>query len=148
MKSGTQFLQQLLECIEESPLRMTRKRERLLGALVSFDRPVLASELRERAGLPESDLVTVYRTLEAFEGIGIGQRIPLENGGSLFELTAPHDHHHHFVCRQCHRTERLDLCLANDLEEQAQRLGFSEITHTMEVYGVCEDCRPAPASAG
>ncbi|MEM1058684.1 MAG: Fur family transcriptional regulator [Verrucomicrobiota bacterium] len=141
MKSGQQFLRRLLDCIEDSPLRLTRKRRGLLEVMTSFDRPFLASELLEKARLPTGDLVTIYRTLEAFEGIGIVQRIPLENGGHLFELTEPHDHHHHFVCRQCYRTERLDLCLANDLEKRARRLGFSDITHTMEVYGLCADCR-------
>jgi len=127
-------------------LRLTHKRERLLGALVALDRPVSAAALREKADLPESDLVTVYRTLEAFEGIGIVQRIPLEDSGCLFELTEPGDHHHHFVCRQCHQTERLDLCLAEDLEIQARQLGFTNVTHLMEVYGLCEDCQPTSTS--
>lgn len=135
----------MLQVIEESPLRMTAKRERLLGALVALDRPVTAAALRDKADLPETDLVTVYRTLEAFEGIGIIQRIPLEETGCLFELTEPGDHHHHFVCRACHRTERLDLCLGDELEARAQSLGFTQISHLMEVYGLCSDCQPAAA---
>jgi len=135
------FLQRILQTIEKSPLRMTRKRERLLGALVATERPVSAAELRDNANLPESDLVTVYRTLEAFESIGIVQKIPLEDSGYLFELTEHNDHHHHFVCRECHHTERLDLCMGKQLEEHAQKLGFTEINHLMEVYGLCKDCQ-------
>ncbi len=146
MKRAKGFLQRIIQAIKRGPLRMTRKRERLLGALLAMDRPVSAAALRDKAGLPESDLVTVYRTLEAFEGVGIIQRIPLEESGCLFELTEPDDHHHHFVCRECHRTERLDLCLAIELEEQARKLGFTQINHLMEVYGLCEDCQPAAAS--
>lgn len=145
MKRDKEFLKLMLNAIENGSLRMTRKRKRLLETLLKLDRPVPASELRDKAGLPESDLVTVYRALEAFEGIGIIQRIPLEESGCLFELTEPQDHHHHFVCRECHRTERLDLCLAQELENQAQRLGFTEVTHLMEVYGFCKECRPASA---
>lgn len=126
---------------------MTRKRERLLAAMVATDRPVSAAALRDKADLPESDLVTVYRTLETFEGIGIIQRIPLEESGSLYELTEPNDHYHHFVCRECHRTERLDLCLGQELEMQAHTLGFTQVTHLMEVYGLCEDCKAASSSA-
>lgn len=137
----------LLEAIKSGPLRMTRKRERLLQTLAGLDRPVSAATLREKADLPESDLVTVYRTMDAFEGIGIVQRIPLEDTGCLFELTEPDDHHHHFVCRECHRTERLDLCLGKELEAQAKRLGFSELRHLMEVYGVCGECRTIEPSS-
>lgn len=146
MRREKRFLQRILQTIETGPLRMTVKRERLLGALVAMDRPMSAAALRDKAGLPESDLVTVYRTLEAFEGIGIIQRIPLEESGCLFELTEPGDHHHHFVCRECHRTERLDLCLAKELEDRAEKLGFSQVSHLMEVYGLCKDCQPASSS--
>ena len=141
MKHNKGFLQRILQHIKESPLRMTRKRERLLGALIAMERPVSAADLRDSAGLPESDLVTVYRTLDAFESVGIVQRIPLEENGCLFELTELNDHHHHFVCRECHRTERLDFCVGKQLEERAQKLGFTEITHIMEVYGLCKACR-------
>ena len=122
---------------------MTRKRERILCSMMAMDRPVTAAYLRKVTDLPETDLVTVYRTLEAFEGIGIIQRIPLEDSGCLFELTDPEDHHHHFVCRECHRTERLDVCLAKDFEDQAKKLGFTQVNHLMEVYGLCGDCQPA-----
>lgn len=145
MRRDKGFLPRILKAIESGPLRMTRKRERLLGALLATDRPVSASVLRDKTGLPESDLVTVYRTLEAFEKIGILQRIPLEESGCLFELTEPDDHHHHFVCRECHRTERLDLCLAKELEDRAKELGFIEVTHLIEVYGLCKDCQPTSA---
>ena len=110
-----------------------------------MDRPASALEIRERASLPESDLVTVYRSLEALESIGVLQRVPLENGTQLFELTAPDDHFHHLICRKCHRTERLDFCLHGVFEERARAAGFTEVSHTIEVYGLCSDCGPAPA---
>lgn len=131
---------EVTEHLRNSPLRVTRKRERILDALLAFDRPVSALEVLKCAGLPESDLVTVYRTLEAFESITIVQRIPLESGGHIFELIAPGDHHHHFICRHCNHAERLDLCLMKDFEKKAFQLGFTELTHLMEVYGLCRDC--------
>jgi len=124
--------------------RMTKKRERILDALLSFDRPASAEELRERAELPASDLVTVYRNLDAFDSVGVLQRIPLENGTQLFELTSPGEHFHHLICRECHRAERLDVCVGAEVVRKAKAKGFSELAHIMEVYGICEDCeRPA-----
>ncbi len=134
------ILSEITECLRKSPLRVTRKREQILGAMLTLDRPASAAEIRTQANLPESDLVTVYRTLEAFSEIGITQSIPLENGTNLYELTAPGDHHHHFICRNCHRTERIDLCLAHELEERANSLGYTQITHILEVYGFCPEC--------
>ena len=138
-----QLLEAVTQRLRSSSLRVTRKRERILGALLSLDRPASAAEVAERAGLPETDLVTVYRTLEAFQSIGIVQRVILENGNQLFELTGPDEHFHHLICRQCHHTERLDVCYYSKLEAEARDRGFREISHVMEVYGLCAHCREA-----
>jgi Fe2+ or Zn2+ uptake regulation protein len=130
----------VLERLRAEGGRMTKKRERILDALLSFDHPASAEEIRGRAELPGSDLVTVYRNLDAFDTVGVLQRIPLENGTQLFELTAPGEHFHHLICRECHRAERIDLCVGTEAMRKAKAKGYSQIAHIMEVYGVCEDC--------
>ncbi|MEC8219633.1 MAG: transcriptional repressor, partial [Verrucomicrobiota bacterium] len=111
--SSSKLFVTAIDRLKASGGRMTRKREVILGALLTFDRPSSAEEIRERAGLTQSDLVTVYRNLETFENIGMLQRVLLENGTQLFELTAPDEHYHHLICRECHKTERLDICVNN-----------------------------------
>ena len=122
---------------------MTQKRQRILKALTTFDRPASAEEIRERAELPASDLVTVYRNLEMFQSIETLQSIPLENGTHLFELTAPGEHYHHLICRKCHNAERLDVCIGRSVKDKAKAKGFSQITHVLEVYGLCGECEGA-----
>ena len=72
-------------------MRVTKNRERVIGALLTAEKPLNAEEIRERGDL---DLVTVYRNVEAFEQAGVLQRIPLENGTQIFELTAPDEYAH------------------------------------------------------
>jgi len=120
--------------------RITRKRRRLLRALIGFDHPASAEEIRRRAEWPASDLVTVYRNLDAFGRAGLVQRLPLEDGTHLFELTAPDEHFHHVICRSCHRAERLDACVGERLFEEARARGYSRIGHVMEIYGLCPGC--------
>ena len=138
--SSSKLFVTAIDRLKASGGRMTKKREVLLGALLTFDRPASAEEIRERAELAQSDLVTVYRNLETFENIGILQRVLLENGTQLFELTAPDEHYHHLICRECHKTERLDLCVNNTVFNQAKKHGYTQIAHLMEVYGICGDC--------
>lgn len=121
--------------------RMTRKRERVLATLERMDRPASAEQIREQAELPASDLVTVYRNLDTLEGLGVLQRVPLENGTHLFELTAPDEHYHHLICRHCHRAERLELCVGTGINTLARAKGYADITHTLEIYGLCPECR-------
>ena len=78
--------------------------------------------------------------LEAFQSAGLLQRIPLENGSQLFELTDLNDHYHHLICRECHKTERLEVCLGEQLSKKAKTLGYSQIAHVLEVYGLCREC--------
>ena len=138
--SSTELLDIVLRRLRENGGRMTKKREQVLGAMLTFDRLASADEIRERAELPPSDLVTIYRNIETFEGLGILQRILLENGTQLFELTAPGEHFHHLICRECRKTERLDLCLSHEVIDKAKAHGFSQIAHLMEIYGVCREC--------
>ncbi|MEM8867205.1 MAG: Fur family transcriptional regulator [Verrucomicrobiota bacterium] len=139
-KKETELLDSIIERLKESGARMTKKRECILGALLTFDRPATAEEIRQRAALAPTDLVTVYRNLDAFESIHVLQRILLENGTQLFELTRPGEHYHHLICRECHKAERLDVCVSHEVVSKAKAYGYSEIAHVMEVYGVCEDC--------
>lgn len=138
--TSSQLLDIILERLKANGGRMTQKRERVLGALFTMDRPASAEEIRERAELPASDLVTVYRNLETFESLGVLQRVPLENGTQLFELTAPDEHYHHLICRECHKAERLDICVSKELVGKARTQGYSQIAHVLEVYGLCKDC--------
>jgi Fur family ferric uptake transcriptional regulator len=137
------ILTRITEALKKSGARMTKKRAQILTAIGSFSRPVSAEEIRQQAGLPPSDLVTVYRNLEAFEAIQVLQRIPMESGAQLFELTEPGAHYHHLICRVCHQAERLDICVGAEVEDQASTRGYTGVTHLLEVYGVCGACARA-----
>lgn len=134
------LIENILERMRTEGGRITKKRIRIVEALAQFDHPASADEIRQSAGLPETDLVTVYRNLEALQRVEVIQRIPLENGTQLFELTAPGEHYHHLICRECHQAKRLDLCVGKEVLGRAKKHGFSQISHVMEVYGVCKDC--------
>ena len=94
-------LSDVLERLRQCGLRMTRNRESLVEVLIGSDHPLSADEIREKAGFASTDLVTVYRNLEAFQSAGLLQRIPLENGSQLFELTDLNDHYHHLIYATC-----------------------------------------------
>jgi Fe2+ or Zn2+ uptake regulation protein len=71
---------------------------------------------------------------------GLVQRHPLERGRSLYALVTPGHHHHHVICRRCGRIERLPGCDTSRLEAAARTKGYAELTHIMEIYGICPAC--------
>ncbi len=127
-------------------MRVTTPRLRILKVLAAAKRPLCAEQIHVSAGDDQLDLVTVYRSLGAMDVAGIVQRHPLERGRSLYALVSPGHHHHHVICRRCGRIDRLPGCDTSRLEAAARAKGFGNLTHVMEIYGVCPACaRPSHA---
>jgi Fur family transcriptional regulator, ferric uptake regulator len=125
--------------ITESGLRMTAARRQLIEILAESERPLSVEDLSQRSK-GKFDLVTIYRNLEVFREVGIVEVILLENGKNLFVLTGEHDHSHHIVCRHCLKTERIEFCMGGELERYASSRGYSNLSHTIEVFGECPEC--------
>jgi Fur family ferric uptake transcriptional regulator len=124
-------------------LRPTRQRLAVLAALSNEEGDATAQEvhasLRRRG--QRVGLATVYRTLAALSERGIVDELSHHPRESCYRLCGQ-GHHHHLVCSECHRVVELGDC---DLEDWLGRLGnahgFTLTGHTVEVTGVCSDCR-------
>jgi Fe2+ or Zn2+ uptake regulation protein len=112
----------------------------MLKVLAAAKHPLSAEQIHEAAGDDKLDLVTVYRSLGAMDDAAIVQRHPLERGRSLYALVTPGHHHHHVICRRCGRIDRLPGCDTSRLEAAARTKGYAELTHIMEIYGICPAC--------
>lgn len=130
-----------IDVLRREHYRITEPRKAMLAVLAEESKPLSAEELHRRIGAEKADLVTIYRSLEAFEKAGIVQRFNLESGKSLYELVEENHHHHHIICRKCHRAEKLETCEMEKLESLARNLGYADVSHVLELYGVCEECR-------
>ena len=131
-----------LAALKSAGLRLTAPRSAMLLALARARGPMPVEDIRRASG-EDADLVTVYRSMEALEKIGLVRRHVLESGKSLYELCDPRrpgEHHHHVICRVCGRMSPLPGCRAEVFENAARELGYGELTHVLEVYGVCPDC--------
>jgi Fe2+ or Zn2+ uptake regulation protein len=122
---------------------VTEARKSLVRILASAKLPISVEEIHRRIGQEKADRVTLYRSLEAFETAGVVQRHPLEKGRALYALTVSGHHHHHVVCRRCGAIERLADCDASAVEASARARGFSDLSHVLEIQGVCPRCSHA-----
>lgn len=85
-------------------------------------------------------LSTVYRTLQALAEAGEVDVIVRDDGESVYRLCSEH-HHHHLVCRQCRSTVELEAPTVESWAQQvASEHGFTESSHTIEIWGLCPDC--------
>ncbi|WP_258935039.1 transcriptional repressor [Nesterenkonia pannonica] len=86
-------------------------------------------------------LATVYRVLQSHQDEGTVDVLRPDDGEAIFRLCEREDHHHHLVCRRCGVTVEFE---APDVESWATELaaehGFTDLQHTLEIFGLCQKC--------
>lgn len=127
-------------------LRPTRHRLAVLAELAQEPNDVTAQELWQRlhaGGGTGVGLATVYRALAAMREHGVIDAFSHHDGELCYRLCTG-EHHHHLLCRECHRVVELTGCdLDPWVARVARKHGFSAPEHAMEISGVCADCRAA-----
>jgi Fur family ferric uptake transcriptional regulator len=124
------------------PRRVTRQRAALASALARTEEFLSAQELHAR--LSEAGtrvgLATIYRNLQAMATDGEIDVLRTDDGESVYRACST-GHHHHLVCRECGRTVEID---GPAVERWAATVsaehGFTDVTHTVEIFGRCGDC--------
>jgi Fur family ferric uptake transcriptional regulator len=122
--------------------RSTRQRTAVAELLDQTDGFRSAQELHEelRKRGQGIGLTTVYRTLQSLADAGEIDVLRTGSGEAVYRRCSEH-HHHHLVCRVCGRTVEVEgPAVERWAERVAAENGFSEISHTVEVFGTCTDC--------
>jgi Fur family transcriptional regulator, ferric uptake regulator len=100
------------------------------------------AELRERG--EAVGLTTVYRHLQALSETGRVDAIRDSSGETLYRRCRTDTHHHHLTCRSCGRSVEVEgKAVERWADEVAKQAGFSEVGHTVELFGLCPDCTRA-----
>lgn len=123
--------------------RNTWQRDAVRGSLEANDNFVSAQELhRQLESLGKAvGLATVYRTLADLVEAGEADALVGSDGEQRFRACGK-THHHHLICRMCGVTSEI---AAAELEEWADGLaksqGFDQVSHSVELFGRCAECR-------
>ena len=125
-------------------VRATRQRGAITALLDTVEEfrsaQELHDELRRRGA--NIGLTTVYRTLQALAAADLVDMVRTDTGESVYRRCAAPHHHHHLVCRGCGSAVEVS---GREVEawaaEVAAAHGFSEVSHTIELFGTCADCR-------
>lgn len=126
----------------QSMQRNTRQRTAILETLARQDEFRSAQQIHEqlRADGETVGLATVYRTLQTLTRSGRLDVLVAGDGESLYRQCEAGGHHHHLVCRVCGRTvEFLAPKLETAMDAIAAEHGYTEIDHTLEVFGLCDE---------
>ena len=139
----TNIDEEWLDELKNNGSRITTPRRAIVNIIANSTQALEAVEIfdRSRGDHPQLGLVTVYRTLEKLEQLGLVQRVHQAEGCHLY-LRAPQGHEHILVCKACRRT---DYFSGDDLteliERTSQKSGYRIEDHWLQFIGLCARCR-------
>jgi Fur family ferric uptake transcriptional regulator len=124
--------------------RNTAQRREVIGVLGRVQGFVSAQDLHEliiKDG-GQISLATVYTQLRKLVESKDVDIVMTDRGESLYRRCVVDVHHHHLACRNCGATVEVD---APQLEkwagEIANKNGFKDLRHVIELNGICQKCQ-------
>jgi Fur family ferric uptake transcriptional regulator len=129
--------------------RVTKQRLAVSAALDELDDFVSTQELHrilQSQGTSVS-LATAYRILQSLADEGLIDVLRNADGEAVYRRCAVSGHHHHLLCRNCGKAVEVE---APAVETWSARIaaehGYTEVAHTVEVFGLCPDCTARTSS--
>ena len=140
---GQALMQTWLQTLQQKGYRLTAPLRAIVGVLASSQRALDPVQIFDRAReeYPHLGLVTVYRTLEKLEELGLVQRVHQSQGCHRY-LRATQGHEHLLICSLC---GQMVFFSGDDLsflvERVAEHSGYRIEEHWLQLFGVCAACQ-------
>ena len=133
-----------LAAVREQGMRVSSARRLVLAALSRAGRPLTAEEISLGvAGLPDADVTSVYRNLEALERIGVVRHMHLGHGPGKYALAGDRGHEY-LVCEACGETRTVDAAELDAVRDEVrERFGFEARFSHFPLCGLCAACAAA-----
>jgi Fur family peroxide stress response transcriptional regulator len=135
--------EELVAKLREQKYRLTPQRIALLRLLAASEGHPSASQLYEQMKdqFPTTSLATVYKTLNVLKEIDEVLELGFSDDDNRYDGSRPYPHPH-LICVRCRKIMDPEVSIAQDLVQQvAQQSGYQIVSHRVDFYGVCPDCR-------
>jgi Fe2+ or Zn2+ uptake regulation protein len=158
MNRGTDFINihlseqahRWLNRLHENGYRRTRPRKAVVSVLADSHYVLGPQTVFEQARelYPKLGLVTVYRTIEKLEALGLIQRVHQPAGCQGF-IAAFTGHQHLLICQECGLAEYFDGdhesidILMTEIERKSH---YQIKEHWLQLLGICSRCQKAVTS--
>jgi Fur family transcriptional regulator, ferric uptake regulator len=129
--------------LHNSGYRLTAPRRAIVEVMERSTHLLTPFEVFEaaRKNCPALGLVSVYRTLEKLEELGLVQRVHQTRECQAF-LRAGEGHQHLIVCTHCGEAVLFEGDQLEGLFNSiSQNTGFRIDGHWLQVFGLCKTCR-------
>jgi Fe2+ or Zn2+ uptake regulation protein len=131
------------DILQKSGCRLTAPRRAVAKTLLGSTRALTPIEVYDaaRKDCPGLGLVSVYRTLEKLEQLGLVQRVHQTKDCQAF-IRAGDGHQHLIVCTHCGKAVLFEGDQLDPLFNSVSKTtGFQIESHWLQVFGLCKTCR-------
>lgn len=131
--------------LQSNGYRLTAPRQAVVEAIAGTARLMTPLEVYDtaRQEYPKLGLVTVYRTVEKLEELGLIQRVHQPSNCQAF-VAAAKGHQHLLICESCGSVqyfsgehEKMEALI----ETVAGESGYRVHEHWLQLFGICERCQ-------
>lgn len=142
MKTHIPLAEEWIRLLQESGYRNTEARSTIVDVIIETQRALEPLEIFEtgRKKQAKLGLVTVYRTLDRLEELGLVQRVHQPGGCNMY-LRAAQGHQHLLICTECGKAEFFQ---GDDItkftSDISTRTGFNITDHWLQLFGICPEC--------
>jgi len=138
-------LNDLKSVLKSKGMKYTEQRGIVLQILLSLDEHLSAEEVQNivKEKYPDQNIgiATIYRTLNFLEEVNLISSISFGTDGKKYECNQD-QHHDHIICTSCGKiVEFYDEAIEKKQEQIALKNGFKITDHTMQIYGICQNCQ-------
>jgi len=140
-----EVIEELKKIVKQKGLKYTEQREIVLSILLHVDEHLTAEEIYNqiKKDYPNSNvgIATVYRALSFLEEVELIASINFGADGKKYESNVK-SHHDHLICTECGKiVEFVDNEIEKKQEKIAKANNFEITNHSMQLYGICENCK-------
>lgn len=139
----SEISQSWLERLLQSGYRLTGSRRAVVEVMAGTEKALSPLEVYDLARAHQNGLglVTVYRTLERLEELGLIQRVHQPQGCQAF-IAAFTGHQHLILCSRCGKVQFFDGDNLDPLFHTiGSETGYAVQDHWLQLFGLCADCQ-------
>ena len=145
MKNSNEIIEDLKVIIKQKGMKYTEQRAIILQILLKYDDHLNAEEIhsiiQKEHKSQNVGIATIYRTLNFLEEVELITSLSFGKDGKKYERNKE-EHHDHLICTSCGKIiEFLDEQIEQRQEKIALKNGFIITNHSMQIYGLCQNCQ-------
>ncbi|MDD3806771.1 MAG: Fur family transcriptional regulator [Candidatus Marinimicrobia bacterium] len=137
-------MDEILQRLQKEGIKITQQRKKIIEIIYDQQNHINADTLyailkKQKAGVSRA---TIYRTLDLLVEKRYIQKMDFGEGRCVYEFKLGQPHHDHMKCLRCGKViEFNDHIIELRQHTICQNHKFYPMSHVMQIYGICHECR-------